>query len=103
MGQIRPVKLRYTRPALADLESLAGYIEARSPQNARRVRRRIKSLIEQLVDHPFLGKRTVDPAIRRLTATPYPYLIFYEVTDTEIVVHAVRHGSRDPSTLPGKL
>ncbi|MDF2813458.1 MAG: plasmid stabilization system [Microvirga sp.] len=92
------MKLRYTRPALADLEELASYLEARSPQGALRVRRRIKFLIDQLADHPFLGKRTVDAAIRRLTATPYPYLIFYEVTEGEVLIHAVRHGARDPST-----
>lgn len=40
---------------------------------------------------------TDDPTIRRITTTPYPYLIFYEVTDAEIMIHAVRHGARDPS------
>jgi len=29
--------------------------------------------------------------------TPYPYLIFYEATDAEIIIHAVRHGAREPS------
>jgi plasmid stabilization system protein ParE len=48
-----------------------------------------------------MGKRTDDPTVRRLTASPYPYLIFYEVTDTEIIIHAVRHGARDPGTMPG--
>jgi len=36
-----------------------------------------------------------------MTVSPYPYLIFYEVTETEIVIHAVRHGARDPSSMPG--
>ena len=39
--------------------------------------------------------------MRRIPATPYPYLIFYEVSGDEIVVHAVRHSARDPSDLPG--
>jgi toxin ParE1/3/4 len=26
---------------------------------------------------------------------PYPYLIFYEATDDEFIIHAVRHGARD--------
>ena len=38
--------------------------------------------------------------IRRVTMTPYPYLVLYEATDTEIVIHAVRHGARDPSADP---
>jgi hypothetical protein len=29
-----------------------------------------------------------------MTTTPYPYLIFYEATDAEIIIHAVRHGAR---------
>jgi toxin ParE1/3/4 len=32
-----------------------------------------------------------------MTTTPYPYLIFYEATDAEIIIHAVRHGARNPS------
>jgi plasmid stabilization system protein ParE len=43
------------------------------------------------------GAVTDDPTIRRIATTPYPYLIFYEVTDAEIIIHAVRHGARDPS------
>ena len=100
MGQLRPLKLRYTVPALADLKELAGYLDPRSPQGARLVRQRIKTLIEQLPGQPLVGKRTEDPAIRRLTTAPYPYLIFYEVTGTEIIIHAVRHAARDPSITP---
>ena len=33
--------LRYTRPALADLEEILAYIRDRSPQGARRVQRRL--------------------------------------------------------------
>jgi toxin ParE1/3/4 len=99
MGRLRPVRLRYTTLALADLKDLSGYLDPRSPQGARRVRQRIKALIERLPDQPFVGKRTEDPTIRRLTTPPYPYLIFYEVTDAEIIIHAIRHGARDPSTM----
>jgi plasmid stabilization system protein ParE len=51
--------------------------------------------------HPDIGVRTDDPVIRRLSAPPYPYLIFYEVSETEIIIHAVRHAARDPSGMPG--
>jgi toxin ParE1/3/4 len=36
-----------------------------------------------------------------MTVTPYPYLVFYEATDAEIIIHAVRHAARDPSGMPG--
>jgi toxin ParE1/3/4 len=95
------VKVRYTPPALADLVSVLDYIAVRSPQGAKRVQARIKAVIELLSAHPHIAVRTEDPAIRRLTTPPYPYLVFYEVTDTEIIIHAVRHDARDPSGMPG--
>ncbi len=101
MGQTRSVKLRYTLPALADLGTILDYITAQSPQGARRVHARIKTVTDLLLLHPYIGRRTSDPAIRRITARPYPYLIFYEITATEIIIHAVRHAARDPSTMPG--
>jgi len=101
MGETRPLTLRYTLPALADLVQVLDYIAAQSPQSARRVQARIQAIIELLASHPFIGRRTNDPAIRRLPATPYPYLIFYEATETEIVIHAIRHAARSPSSMPG--
>ena len=50
---------------------------------------------------PRAGTRTDDPTIRRVVASPYPYLIFYEATEDEVIIHAVRHGARDPSDTPG--
>ncbi len=101
MGQTRAVRLRYTLPALADLTAILDYIAARSPQGAQRVQARIKALTDLLPLHPYIGRRTNDPPIRRMTATPYPYLIFYEITETEIIIHAIRHAARNPSGMPG--
>lgn len=95
------MRLRYTPSGLADLEAVLAYISARSPQGAERVRARIKAVTDLLLDHPRIGTQTEDPSIRRMTTSPYPYLIFYEPTDSEIIVHAVRHGARDPSDMPG--
>jgi toxin ParE1/3/4 len=95
------VRLRYTVPALADLNSVLDYIAAHSPQGAVRVQKRIRDIIHLLLAYPDIGIRTVDPAIRRLTTPPYPYCVFYEATETEIIVHAVRHAARDPSGMPG--
>jgi plasmid stabilization system protein ParE len=95
------MRLRYTLPALADLASILDYIADRSPQGAARIHARIQGVTILLLQYPQAGTATVDPTIRRMTTTPYPYLIFYETTDDEIIVHAVRHGARDPSGNPG--
>jgi toxin ParE1/3/4 len=101
VGETRFVKLRYTLPALADLNSVLDYIAVHSPQGARRVQARIQAIIDLLLLYPDIGTRTDDPTIRRMTALPHPYLIFYEATETEIIIHAVRHAARDPAGMPG--
>jgi toxin ParE1/3/4 len=95
------MRLRYTRPALADLDSILDYVTAHSPQAAARIHARIGTVINLLLSHPQIGRRTEDPTIRRVNASPYPYLIFYEVTGDELIIHAVRHGARNPSSMPG--
>jgi len=91
------MRLRYTLPALADLTSILDYIADRSPQGAARIHTRIRAVTDLILQYPLAGAVTDDPAIRRVATTPYPYLIFYETTDAEIIIHAVRHGARDPS------
>jgi plasmid stabilization system protein ParE len=60
----------------AHLNAILDYIAAHSPQGARRVQARIQALTDLLLQHPNIGTRTSDPAIRRMTTTPYPYLVF---------------------------
>jgi len=95
------MRLRYTVPALADLNAILDYVAASSPQGARRIHARIRATTNLLLSHPRIGVRTDDPTIRRINTAPYPYLIFYEITVDEIIIHAVRHGARDPSSMPG--
>lgn len=95
------MRLRYTLLALADLEFVLDYIAQHSPRGARRVQSRIQTIIDVLSQHSHIGTRTDDPTIRRMTVLPYPYLIFYEATEEEIIIHAVRHAARDPSEMPG--
>ncbi len=95
------MKLRHTLPALADLDEILDRIDERSPQGAARVKGRIETIINLLLLHPRVGTRTDDPSIRRMATPPYPYLVFYEATDAELIIHAVRHAARNPSCMPG--
>lgn len=95
------MKVRYTLPAAADLESVLDYVAKRSPQGARRVHRRIESILALASAFPYAGTLTDDPTVRRMLARPYPYLIFYEVSGEEIIVHAIRHASRHSDSMPG--
>jgi toxin ParE1/3/4 len=88
------VRLRVTRRAATQIAKALEYIEADSPQGANRVRERIQTLFRLLEQHPYAGQATDLPGVRRLTLSPYPYLIFYRVTDSEVIVQRVRHTSR---------
>lgn len=83
-----------------DLKAVTAFLETRSPQGAQHVRRRIRAAIGRLEHHPWIGIQTSDPTIRRLSTVPYPYLTVFEVADTDIIVHAIRHGAPDPATMP---
>lgn len=89
------MRLRYTDPALADLTSILDYIAVHSPSGSMRVQTRISFVIDLLLTYPDIGVRTDDPTIRRLVASPYPYLILYEAQLGEIIIHAIRHAARD--------
>ena len=65
------MRLRYTRPALADLDGILDYIAARSPQGAQRVQQRLRNVVELLTTDPHIGRKTSNPVIRRLVVSPY--------------------------------
>ena len=84
------MRLRYTLPALADLTPILDYIAERSPQGAARIHTRIRTVADLLLRYPLAGAVTDDPISRRITTTPYPYLIFYEAADAEIIIRRAR-------------
>lgn len=95
------MRLRFTLPALDDLDEILGHIDRESPLGARKVKRRIQQVCNLLTTHPKMGTRTEDLSIRRVVVTPYPFLVFYEIGDDEVIVHAIRHGARAPEAMPG--
>ena len=101
LGQSTGCEASLHPSGLADLNSILNYIAFRSPQGSIRVQTRIKQTVDLLLIYPRMGIRTDDPTVRRVTTSPYPYLVFYEVTETEIIIHAVRHAASDPSGMPG--
>lgn len=96
MGETRALKLRYTPRALAELDEVLTYIAERSPQGARSVQRRIKTMVDLLAEHPYSGQMTSERELRRVVVVPYPYLVFYKIAGDEVVIVGIRHGVRRP-------
>jgi toxin ParE1/3/4 len=95
------VRLRVTSRAATQIEKALGAIEAESHQGANHMRELIQTLFLLLVQHPHAGQATDLPGVRRLTVSPFPYLIFYSVMDDEVIVQRMRHTSRRPFSASG--
>jgi len=88
------MKLRYTRRGAASLDSILTYVSERNPPAAKKVHLRIQAFINLLLLHPHVGVATARANIFRIATPPYPYVIYYRPSDTEIIIHAVRHTAR---------
>ncbi|TIV09111.1 MAG: type II toxin-antitoxin system RelE/ParE family toxin, partial [Mesorhizobium sp.] len=84
MGEARPVKLRYTLAALAELDEVLGDIALQSPKGAKRIQARLHAVINLLLEHPLSGVATDERPMRPIVVRPYPYLIYYEPSADEM-------------------
>lgn len=101
MAPPRALSLRYTPIALSELGSMLDYVRHQSPGGADKLASRLQRLIAMLPDFPQMGRATQLNALRVILANPYPYLVFYEVTDDEIVIVGFRHAHQDSDSFPG--
>lgn len=91
------MRVRWAPSAGRELVAILDYIRARSPQGALKVRDRIREIERLLGRFPLHGRPVQDdPAIRRVSALPNPYVIFYEVMRDDIVIRRIRHAARNP-------
>ncbi len=86
------MKLRFERGALADLDEIFAYIAKDSHKAAAQLVARIEQATAEIAERPHLGATTRNPKFRRFPVGNY--LIVYEVEQSEVIVHFVRHGAR---------
>ena len=75
---------------LAELGDIAAYIAIDSPAAANAV----EKLFDRLSLFPYMANETDEPCVRWFAVRPYPYVVFYEIIDEEIVILHFRHGAR---------
>lgn len=89
------MKLRWTRPALADLIEAQDYIAQENPDAARVVAQRVWDAAKTLRDHPALGRVCHIAGTRERVVTRTPYLIVYRLQSGVIEILRIWHGRRD--------
>jgi toxin ParE1/3/4 len=90
------MRVRYTARAREDLAAILQYLDDRSPQGARNVKRSIKQTIELIGRHPRIGRRADVQEARVLPTGRYPYLVYWGIEAGEAWIVHIRHAARRP-------
>lgn len=82
------------RPGARDsLSEIIGYIAARNPPAARRLKAVIEAAVLPLAEHPFLFRPGRVPGTRELVAHPN-YIVIYRVLADRVEIIEVLHARR---------
>jgi toxin ParE1/3/4 len=87
-------KVRWTRPALIDLNEAIAYIAHDNPKAALSVAARIAESIQNLAQHPWLGRPGRVPGTRKLVIAETPYIVPYRILGDGVDVLRVLHAAR---------
>ena len=88
------MKVRFTRPAQADLRRIHGYVSKENPTEASRLVARLIERARTLIDSPYDGRETDEPDARVIVVPDVRYFIFYACADDEVLITHIRHTSR---------
>ncbi|HWK94292.1 MAG TPA: type II toxin-antitoxin system RelE/ParE family toxin [Pseudolabrys sp.] len=91
------MKVRFSPSATDDIIQIADYLIERRPAAARAVETAIRNSIGLLAEFPGSGRGMIErPGVRIMPIVRYPYLIYYEIGQNELVVLRILHGARAP-------
>ncbi len=89
------MRLRWTTPALSDLEAIGDYIQSESSAAiAHRVVTAILKSAESLKEFPHLGRAGRVPETREFVVPNTSYILPYRVKNQEVQILSVFHGAR---------
>jgi addiction module RelE/StbE family toxin len=88
------MKIRWTRPASRDIQAIQDYIAQDNLMAARQLTSTIRQRVQQLQDHPEIGRPGRLPGTRELVMTGTPYIAPYRVKDQCVEILALYHGAR---------
>jgi len=94
------MRIRYTRRAFLDRDTIFNYLDERSPKGAINVQRAIVNAVRALATYPRLGQLTNLAGVRELVVPRYPYKIYYRIEGDEVWVVHIRDARRRPWPAP---
>lgn len=88
------MRIRWTEPAAAALDSIQDYIAKDNPRAAFKVSQRIGIAVSQLKEHPRIGRMGRVRGTFELVMYDLPYIVPYRIKKQEIHILSVYHTSR---------
>ena len=88
------MRIRWTEPAAAALDSIQDYIAKDNPRAALEVSQRIGIAVSQLKEHPRIGRMGRVRGTFELVMHDLPYNVPYRIKKQEIHILSVYHTSR---------
>jgi addiction module RelE/StbE family toxin len=88
-------RVRWTSNAANDLAAIVERSRQDNPVAPQRVARTIYTAVAELRQFPNRGRKGLAPDTRELVFPPWPYIVVYEVMDTQLYVLRIRHASQD--------
>jgi toxin ParE1/3/4 len=90
------MRVRYLPRAFAEREAIFAYLDQRTPQGARNVKRAIVHAIRLLADFPMLAPETQERGTCELSIARYPYKVYYRIQGEEVWIVHIRDARREP-------
>ena len=95
-------KCRVTQSAKTDILECYNWYEEKIPGLGASCVEELDATFEQVTLHPHSWAEAY-PGIRRAIVNVYPYLVFFAVEDSEVVVLAVVPAAQDPEFVRRKI
>lgn len=91
------MRIRWTPPAVADLQNISNYLEEHKPEFRLSTLRKLYESIRGLKETPYIGRPGRVEGTRELVFPPMPYVAVYHVSGQNIEIWRIYHGAQDRS------
>jgi toxin ParE1/3/4 len=89
-----PVEIVWSVLARSRLQEIRAFVAQDKPEAAAQLATRIVAVVENLREHPYLGRSGAEPGIRELVIGGTPYVILYRVQAGRVIIGTIWHGAQ---------
>lgn len=93
-------KIRILPLAEKEIEESIEFYESRRKGLGKQFLTYLRSYLKVLKTNPELFAIKKGPSYREMTLVKFPFVIIYEIIETEIIIYSVFHTSRNPERKP---